>query len=48
MIFMLRLIAKKDLMGRHTNSHCFNLIAWATAVIVIAMSLVMFWNQIRG
>jgi NRAMP (natural resistance-associated macrophage protein)-like metal ion transporter len=48
MIFMLKLIEKKDLMGKYTNSHGFNLIAWATALIVIAMSLVMFWNQLHG
>jgi NRAMP (natural resistance-associated macrophage protein)-like metal ion transporter len=48
MIFMLKLIEKKDLMGKYTNSRWFNLIAWATALIVIAMSLVMFWNQLHG
>src|SRR5271167_2530361 len=48
MIFMLKLIDKRDLMGKHTNSRWLNLIAWATALIVIAMSLVLFWNQIRG
>jgi Mn2+/Fe2+ NRAMP family transporter len=48
MIFMLKLIEKKDLMGKYTNSHWFNFVAWATALIVIAMSLVMFWNQIHG
>jgi NRAMP (natural resistance-associated macrophage protein)-like metal ion transporter len=48
MIFMLKLIEKKDLMGKYTNSRWFNIIAWGTAVIVIAMSLVMFWNQLHG
>jgi NRAMP (natural resistance-associated macrophage protein)-like metal ion transporter len=48
MIFMLRLIDKRDLMGEYTNSHGFNLIAWGTVLIVIAMSAVMFWNQIHG
>jgi NRAMP (natural resistance-associated macrophage protein)-like metal ion transporter len=48
MIFMLRLIEKRDLMGQYTNSHWFNIVAWATALIVIAMSAVMFWNQIHG
>src|SRR6195952_5584433 len=48
MIFMLRLIEKRDLMGKYTNSHWFNIVAWATALIVIAMSAVMFWNQIHG
>jgi NRAMP (natural resistance-associated macrophage protein)-like metal ion transporter len=48
MIFMLRLIEKRDLMGKYTNSHWFNVMAWSTALIVIAMSAVMFWNQIHG
>ena len=41
MIFMLRLINKHELMGKHTNSHWFNWVAWATAAIVIGLSLVM-------
>jgi len=41
MIFMLRLINKHELMGKHTNSHWFNWIAWITAVIVIGLSLAM-------
>ena len=41
MIFMLRLINKHELMGKHTNSQWFNWVAWATAVIVIGLSLVM-------
>jgi NRAMP (natural resistance-associated macrophage protein)-like metal ion transporter len=46
MIFMLRLINKHELMGKHTNSHWFNAIAWLTAVIVISLSLVMVWNTL--
>ena len=46
MIFILRLINKHDLMGKYTNSHWFNVVAWGTAGIVIAMSLVLVWNQI--
>ena len=46
MIFILRLINKHDLMGKYTNSHWFNVMAWGTAGIVIAMSLVLVWNQI--
>ena len=48
MIFMLRLINKKELMGSHTNSHWFNAVAWITAVIVIVLSVVLMWNQVRG
>jgi NRAMP (natural resistance-associated macrophage protein)-like metal ion transporter len=46
MIFMLRLINKHELMGKHTNSHWFNAIAWITAVIVISLSLMMVWNTL--
>jgi NRAMP (natural resistance-associated macrophage protein)-like metal ion transporter len=48
MIFMLKLIEKKELMGKYTNPPWFNFIAWATAIIVIAMSLVLLWNQVHG
>ena len=46
--FMLRLINNKELMGKHTNSHWFNFIAWATTVIVVGLSVVLMWQQIRG
>jgi NRAMP (natural resistance-associated macrophage protein)-like metal ion transporter len=46
MIFMLKLINKHELMGKHTNSHWFNGIAWLTAVIVISLSLTMVWNTL--
>ena len=47
MIFMLRLINKTELMGEHTNSTWFNWVAWITAAIVIALSLVMMWSSIH-
>ncbi|HEX9198890.1 MAG TPA: Nramp family divalent metal transporter [Acidobacteriaceae bacterium] len=48
MIFMLKLINKHDLMGEHTNSRWFNVVAWTTAAIVTGLSLVMMWNQLSG
>jgi NRAMP (natural resistance-associated macrophage protein)-like metal ion transporter len=48
MIFMLRLVNKKELMGEHTNTTWFNWAAWGTAGIVIVLSLVMMWNQLTG
>ena len=45
---MLKLINKHDLMGTYTNSRLFNVVAWTTAAIVIALTLVMLWNQLRG
>jgi NRAMP (natural resistance-associated macrophage protein)-like metal ion transporter len=47
LIFMLRLINKHDLMGKYTNSHWFNGIAWLTAIIVTALSLVLVWNTVH-
>jgi NRAMP (natural resistance-associated macrophage protein)-like metal ion transporter len=48
LIFMLRLINKHELMGKYTNSHWFNVVAWLTAVIVIGLSLVMLVNSLHG
>jgi NRAMP (natural resistance-associated macrophage protein)-like metal ion transporter len=47
MIFMLKLINKHELMGEHTNSTWFNWVAWATAVIVIGLSLVYMGSQVH-
>jgi NRAMP (natural resistance-associated macrophage protein)-like metal ion transporter len=48
MIFMLKLINKHELMGKYTNRTWFDVIAWATAVIVIGLSLVMVWNSLTS
>ncbi len=40
-VFMLLLINRKDLMGEHVNRPWFNVVAWTTAVVVIALSLAM-------
>jgi NRAMP (natural resistance-associated macrophage protein)-like metal ion transporter len=47
-ILMLLLINRTDLMGEHKNSHVWNLIAWATSLIVIALTIVMLWGLIPG
>jgi Mn2+/Fe2+ NRAMP family transporter len=44
--FMLRLVNKKELMGKHTNTLWFNWLAWGTAAIVVALSVVMMVQQI--
>jgi len=41
LIFMLRLINDKRLMGDFVNGPVFNIIAWATVVIVMALTVVM-------
>ena len=45
LIFMLLLINKKELMGKHTNSRFFNIIAWLTTVVLIILSLVYPFTQ---
>jgi len=40
-IFILLLINRKDLMGEHTNTVLFNIIAWVTAVAMILLTLVL-------
>jgi NRAMP (natural resistance-associated macrophage protein)-like metal ion transporter len=47
-ILMLLLINRKDLMGSHKNSRLWNVIAWATSIIVIGMTMVMLWGMIPG
>jgi Mn2+/Fe2+ NRAMP family transporter len=41
LIFMLLLVNKRELMGKHVNSRTFNVIAWATAVVMIVLSIAM-------
>ncbi|MGH9433507.1 MAG: Nramp family divalent metal transporter [Terriglobia bacterium] len=40
LIFMLRLVNRKDLMGNYRNTGLFNGIAWTTCVVMIALTLV--------
>jgi NRAMP (natural resistance-associated macrophage protein)-like metal ion transporter len=47
-ILMLMLINRRDLMGEHRNSRIWNVIAWATSIIVIGMTLVMLWGMLPG
>ena len=47
LIFMVLLVNKKELMGDYTNSRLANLVTWATTVILIGMTVVLFWAQ-RG
>jgi NRAMP (natural resistance-associated macrophage protein)-like metal ion transporter len=47
LIFMLLLINRKELMGEYVNSRLFNVVAWATTVIMIALTIAWFWT-LRG
>jgi len=48
LVFMLILINKEELMGAYKNPRIVNLIAWTASVILIALSLVFLWTQIRS
>jgi NRAMP (natural resistance-associated macrophage protein)-like metal ion transporter len=48
LVFMLKLINRHELMGKYTNTRLFNVIAWTTAIIVTALSLVLVWNNLHG
>jgi Mn2+/Fe2+ NRAMP family transporter len=45
LVAMLLLINKRELMGRHTNSHFFNVIAWLTTIIMIVLTLMMLFGS---
>ncbi len=47
-ILMLLLINRKDLMGKHRNSRLWNIVAWVTSILIIAMTLAMLWSMIPG
>ncbi len=46
LIFILLLINRRDLMGDHTNSVTFNVIAWASSIIMIILTLVLVYTAI--
>jgi len=48
LIFMLVLINNTALMGRYRNSRAFNLIAWATAIIMIVLTLTLVVTTFLG
>jgi Mn2+/Fe2+ NRAMP family transporter len=41
LIFMLLLTNDRELMGEHTNSRAFNVVAWATVVVVVLLTIAM-------
>ncbi|MBI3665805.1 MAG: divalent metal cation transporter, partial [Acidobacteria bacterium] len=47
LIFMLLLVNRRDLMGEWTNSRVFNVIAWTTAAVMIALSLSLVALSLR-
>ncbi|MGZ4789226.1 MAG: Nramp family divalent metal transporter [Terriglobales bacterium] len=47
LIFMLLLINNKELMGEHTNPRFFNVVAWATVIVVIVLSTALLVTSFR-
>ncbi len=48
LVFMLLLINKKELMGEFVNKATFNVIAWATTVIMVVLTLLYLYGQLTG
>jgi len=48
LIFMLLLINKKELMGEHRNSTFFNIVAWATVIVVIGLSTALLVTSFQS
>jgi NRAMP (natural resistance-associated macrophage protein)-like metal ion transporter len=46
LIFILLLVNRKDLMGEHTNTFGFNLVAWSMSIIMIILTLVLMYTAI--
>ena len=47
LIFMLLLINKKELMGEYVNKTTFNIIAWATTVIMVVLTVLLIYSQLH-
>lgn len=48
LVFMLLLVNDRTLMGSHVNSRAYNVVAWGTSVIVIALTVVMVVSLVAG
>jgi Mn2+/Fe2+ NRAMP family transporter len=45
-IFILLLVNRRDLMGEHVNTLTFNIVAWATAIAMIVLTLVLVYTSL--
>ena len=45
LVFMLVLTNDRELMGTHTNSRLFNVVAWTTAIAMIVLTIAMLLTQ---
>jgi len=45
LVFMLLLVNKKELMDTYVNSPFYNVIAWGTTIIMIGLTIALFWTM---
>ena len=48
LVFMLKLINRKDVMGNHTNTRIYNIAVWAMAIALIIMTLGWLVGMVMG
>ena len=48
LIFILLLVNRSDLMGTYVNSRAFNVVAWSTSAIMIALTVIMVGVLLLG
>ena len=48
LVFMLLLVNKRELMDTYVNSPLYNVIAWATTIIMIGLTIALFWTMKTG
>jgi Mn2+/Fe2+ NRAMP family transporter len=48
LIFMLLLVNNKALMGEYVNSRLYNVVAWATTVLMVGLTIAWFWTLRSG
>ncbi len=48
LIFVLRLVNDRDLMGRHTNNRAFNVISYGTTGILILLTIALLVSSVLG
>jgi Mn2+/Fe2+ NRAMP family transporter len=46
LIFMIKLINRRDLMGDQVNSRIFNAIAWLTSICMIVLTFILIYASI--
>jgi Mn2+/Fe2+ NRAMP family transporter len=45
LVFMLRLVNDRELMGDHVNSRWYNVVAWTTVLVMIVLTLAMLFTR---